>query len=355
MNGLLRAEHGSVVLRASGGVPLSGRVHVRSVLVCAAMVAATATVSFLALMVGVVTYSPAEVVRALVGDAPDSTELFVLEWRLPRALAAVVFGAVLGVAGALFQCITRNPLGSPDIIGFTAGSSAGGVAVVAFVSSSYLMVAAGALTGGFVVAALILVLSRGGGVAGFRLVIVGIGLSAMLTSLETWFVLTANIELAQVAAVWSAGSLNATSFAFTGPAMALGLIALLVTVALLGRRLSLIELGEDMSAILGANPAHTRLLAMLAGVVLVAIVTAAAGPITFVALAAPHIGRWLAGSTGVSLAPAACSGALMLATADFAAQHAIPGYSVPVGVATVAIGGLYLVILLIRENRKGNL
>ncbi|KOX07929.1 hypothetical protein ADL05_28050 [Nocardiopsis sp. NRRL B-16309] len=342
-------------MRATGPVPASGRVGVRAVLVCAGLVAATGAVVFASLMLGAVVYTPAEVALALFGDAPGSAELFVVEWRLPRALAAVVFGAMLGVAGALFQCVTRNPLGSPDIIGFTAGSSAGGVAVVAFVGSGYLLVAGGALMGGLAVAAIVLLLSRGGGVAGFRLVIVGIGLSAMLASLETWFVLTADLDLAQVAALWGVGSLNATSFEYTGTAMVAGLVALLATGAALGRRLGLLDLGEDVSASLGASPSHTRLGAVVAGVVLVAVVTAAAGPIAFVALAAPHIGRRLAGSTGVSLGPAACAGALMLASADLAAQHAVPEHSFPVGVATVAVGGVYLVTLLIHENRKGTL
>lgn len=355
MSGRLRIDHGSVVVRPSRGVRLSGRIHVRSFVACLAMGLTTVAVVLASLMLGTIVYSPTEVVAALRGDAPDAVRLFVVEWRLPRALAAVVFGAMLGLAGALFQCVTRNPLGSPDIIGFTAGSSAGGVAVLAFVGSGYLMVAAGALTGGLVVAAVMLVLSRGGGVAGFRLVIVGIGLSAMLVSLETWFVLTADLEHAQVAALWGAGSLNATSFDYTGPALVIGVVALLATGVLLDRRLGLLDLGEDVSAALGVGPSRTRLMAIIAGVVLVAVVTAAAGPITFVALAAPHIGRWLAGATGVALAPAACAGALMLASADLAAQHAIPGHSFPVGVATVAVGGLYLVTLLIRENRKGSL
>lgn len=355
MSGWLRVEQGSAVLRLTRPVPMSGRIHRRSVLVCVALVVATAATTFAALVLGTVVYAPGEVVQALTGNAPAAAELFIVEWRLPRAVAAVVFGAMLGVAGALFQSITRNPLGSPDIIGFTAGSSAGGVAVLALVGSSYLLVAAGALTGGVVVAALMLLLSRGGGVAGFRLVIVGIGLSAMLASVETWVVLIADLDHAQVAALWGAGSLNATSFAYTGPAMILGAGALLATVTLLDRRLGLLDLGEDLSASLGANPSRTRLLAIIAGVILIAIVTAAAGPITFIALAAPHVGRWLAGTTGVSLVPAACAGALMLASADLAAQHAVPGHTFPVGVATVAGGGLYLVILLIRENRKGTL
>ncbi|MEV6161423.1 iron chelate uptake ABC transporter family permease subunit [Streptomyces sp. NPDC052052] len=355
MSTWIETDRGSVVVRTRGRVPVSGRIPVRGTLVCAGIVVLTLAVTLLALMLGSVVYSPAEVFTAVFGEAPRSVELFVVQWRLPRALAAAVFGALLGMAGGLFQGITRNPLGSPDIIGFTAGASAGGVAVVAFIGSGYFLVAGGALTGGLVVAALVMLLSRGGGVSGFRLVIVGIGLSAMLVSLESWFILTADLELAQVAALWSAGSLNGTSFTFTGPALVTGCLALVLVGALMSRRLTLLDLGDDMSASLGVPPERTRLMAMVSGVVLVAIVTAAAGPISFVALAAPHIGRRLAGASGTALGPATCAGSFILASADLLSQHAIPDHTLPVGVVTVAIGGLYLMTLLVRENRKGTL
>lgn len=337
------------------GGAASELLSLRSVLVCAALAVLTAAATFAALMLGEVTHTPAEVAETLFGGGSGSAELFIVQWRLPRAVSAAVFGAMLGMSGALFQCITRNPLGSPDVIGFTAGASVGGVAVVAFVGSGYYLIAGGALTGGFAVAAIIVLLARGGGVAGFRLVIAGIAVSAMLASLETWFVLSAELELAQVAALWSTGSLNGSSFSYGGPALIAGVILLLVTGLGLGRRLSLLDLGEDVSASLGASPERTRLLAIAAGVLLVGLVTAAAGPIAFVALAAPHIGRRLAGSAGTALAPSAFAGALLLSTADLAGQHAIPGQSYPVGLVTVAVGGVYLITLIVRENRKGTL
>lgn len=351
----LSTDRGDLVLRAPGRVPVSGRVSVRAAAACAALVALTAAVTLAALMLGKVTYSPAEVFRTLTGDGTRVAELFVVRWRLPRAVTAVVLGAMLGVAGALFQCITRNPLGSPDVIGFTAGASAGGVAVITFLGSGFALVTGGALAGGLVVTVLVMLLSRGGGTAGFRLVIVGIGLNAMLVALETYLYLVADSDIAQVAAVWGAGSLNAVSFAHTGPALVAGTVATLVVGIGLQRALPLFDLGEDTATALGVRPGRLRLLLVLGGVVLVAIVTAAAGPISFVALAAPHVGRRLAGASGTALLPAACAGALILASADLAAQHAVPGLSLPVGVVTVAIGGLYLLTLLVRENRKGTL
>lgn len=280
---------------------LSALVPVRGVVGGAILVLGIVLVTVVALMLGEVIFSPVEVYQALTGNGSGSAELFVVKWRLPRAVAAAVFGAMLGLAGALFQVVTRNPLGSPDIIGFTAGASAGGVFMIAFVSSSYLAVTGGALAGGLVVALAVLVFSRGGGLSGFRLVIVGITMSATLNSLQTWLVLTANLDVALVAAVWGAGSLNGTSWGYTGPAMAAGALLMIVICVWLSRPVGLLELGEDTSAALGSAPARTRLLAIVAGVALVAIATAATGPIAFVALAAPHVGRRVTGASGSAL------------------------------------------------------
>jgi ABC-type enterobactin transport system permease subunit len=335
--------------------PLSGRIAVGSALVCTVLVLLTAVVTSLALSLGEIVFSPAEVLTALSGHASGPAELFVVGWRLPRAVAAVVFGAMLGVSGALFQTITRNPLGSPDIIGFTAGSSLAGTAAIVLIGSSFAVVAGGALIGGFVVAAAMVLLSRGGAAAGFRLVIAGIALNAMLVSTESWLVLVADLDAVLAAALWRAGTLNGADFAYIGWAMVLGAIAMVLTVLLLGRRLDLLDMGEDTSSALGGQPARTRLYAIGVGVLLVALVTASAGPIAFVALAAPHIGRRLAGSSGNALIPAACAGALLLGAADLAAQHLVPGESYPVGVVTVVGGGLYLMTLIVRENRKAAL
>ncbi|WP_226354304.1 iron chelate uptake ABC transporter family permease subunit [Pseudonocardia sp. ICBG601] len=349
------SEVRSRVVAVRVGPAVSGRMTVRSALVCATLVLLTVVVTGLALSLGQIVFSPAEVLSALAGQAPGRVELFVVEWRLPRAVAAVVFGAMLGVAGALFQTITRNPLGSPDIIGFTAGSSLAGTAAIVLVGSGFAVVAGGALVGGFAVAAAMVLLSRGGGAAGFRLVIAGIALNAMLVSTERWLVLVADLDDALAAGLWNAGTLNGTDFAFVGWALVLGGIAMALAVVLLGARLDLFDMGEDTSSALGGGPRRTRLYAIGAGVLLVALVTAAAGPIQFVALAAPHIGRRLAGSSGNALVPAACAGALLLAAADLAAQHLVPGQSYPVGVVTLVGGGLYLITLIVRENRKAAL
>lgn len=333
---------------------VSTRIPVVALLACAVQLLLAVGITFLALMHGQRTFSPGEVWQALIGEGSRQATLYVVEWRLPRALAALLFGAMLGAAGAIFQTVTRNPLGSPDIIGFTSGAYTGGIATIILVGTSYHLIAGGALLGGVLTAVAVYLLSRRGGVQGFRLIIVGIGLTAMLTSFDTWLLLVADLDVAVIAATWGVGSLNGVSWDYMMPAIWLSLVALLSTI-LVARPLAQIDLGDDQASAIGARPERTRLLAILVGVALVALPTAVSGPIAFIALAAPQIGRRLAGAPGTPILPALCTGALLLSAADYAAQHLTFGLRPPVGLVTVSIGGIHLIWLILAENRKGSL
>ncbi|MGO1855358.1 MAG: FecCD family ABC transporter permease, partial [Microbacteriaceae bacterium] len=156
---------------------------------------------------------------ALVDPDAGFARTVVLEWRLPRAVAAIVFGAALAVSGAIFQSLTRNPLASPDIIGFSTGSYTGALLVMTLIGGGYLAVGAGALVGGIVTATAVYLLAwRRSGTQGFRLLIVGIAVAALLGSFNTWLLLTANLDVALNAAVWGAGTLNG----ITGTQVTLG-------------------------------------------------------------------------------------------------------------------------------------
>lgn len=332
--------------------PLSVRIPRRFLIATIALVLLSLGITLVALMAGERWYSPPQVWQSLLGEGTRTAQLFIVEWRLPRALAAVVFGACLGAAGAIFQTITRNPLGSPDIIGFTTGAHTGGILVILFMTSSYAAVFAGALVGGLVTAIVIYLLAYRSGVQGFRLIIVGIGITAMLASLDTYLMLISASDIAMIAATWGAGSLNAVAWEHLTWALLAGVIALLLPL-LIARPLAQLPLGDERCAALGATPERTRLLALLVGVVLVAIPTASAGPIAFIALAAPQIGRRLAGSAGTPILPAMVTGACLLGVADVIAQHLTLGLRPPVGVVTVSVGGAYLIWLILRENRRG--
>src|SRR5690606_23071088 len=148
--------------------------------------------------------SPAQVVSALTGGETGLVHDIVVEWRLPRVAAALVFGAALGVSGAIFQSMLRNPLADPGIIGFSQGSYTGALIVILVVNGTYMQLVGGALLGGMATAILVYLLAFRGGVQGFRLIVVGIGVSAMLGSLNTWLILKAELEQAMAAAAWGA-------------------------------------------------------------------------------------------------------------------------------------------------------
>lgn len=342
------------VIRSSLGRALpevSLRIDVRLVVVCLGLIGATVTVLLVALSVGDYNIPLTDVMTTLAGGGTPQSRLVVGEWRLPRALLGVALGAALGMSGAVFQSLTRNPLGSPDIIGFSTGAYTGGLVVILVFGGGYLQTAVGAVAGGLVTAALVYALAYRRGIQGFRLIIVGIGVSATLASVNSWLVTRANLDDAMQAAVWGSGSLSGLGYDQLWPV--LGLLVLVCPVLLAHTpALRQLELGDDSARALGVRAEAVRLSSLLWGIVLVAIATAAAGPIAFIALVAPQIARRLTGTATLALLPAAFAGALLLLSSDVVAQRAFAPTQLPVGVMTVSVGGAYFVWLLIREGRR---
>ncbi|MCT9870561.1 iron-enterobactin ABC transporter permease [Paenarthrobacter aurescens] len=330
---------------------LSVRFDVRSILVCIPLLLAALAVAVVSLATGDYDVPVQQVLQAFTGDAPGLAQTIVMEWRLPRVLSALVFGAALGMSGGIFQSMTRNPLGSPDIIGFNTGAYTGALIVMLTVGGGYLGIATGALVGGILTALAVYLLAYRRGSQGFRLIIVGIGISAMLAAFNHWLILQAELEAALAAAVWGAGSLNGITWEQAAPAAVVAVVVGLATLAV-ARRMQLLEMGDDAARALGVRAEPTRLLLLILGVALTAAVTAVAGPIAFVALAAPQLARRLTRSAGITLVPSAVMGAFLLVSSDLAAQRLFAPIQLPVGVVTVCIGGIYLVWLLAREARK---
>jgi iron complex transport system permease protein len=347
--GAPRVDFGARVVRAHAG-RMWFRFDLRALIIGIVLAAACVGIGVAALISGEYPLTLGEVWHALSSGERDFTRTVVVEWRMPRALAAIVFGAALGASGAVFQSLTRNPLASPDIVGFSAGAYTGALIVIIVAGGTYIEVAAGALAGGIATAALVYVLAFKRGIQGFRLIIVGIAVSAMLSSLNTWLMLTADLDTALVAAVWGAGSLNGITWQQAGIGSVIVLVLLVVTLAG-ARPLRQLELGDDAAQALGVRVEPARLGLMLISVALIAVVTAAAGPISFVALAAPQIARRIAVTPGASVSLSALMGAVLLGASDYAALHALPAM-LPVGTVTVVIGGGYLIWLLIHEARR---
>ncbi|GAA4516778.1 FecCD family ABC transporter permease [Nonomuraea ferruginea] len=348
MNGV---DFGHRVVVARGPGPLSVRFGARTALVCAGLGLAALAVAVLGLGTGEFEVPPGEVIGALAGQGSGATRLVVVEWRLPRVLLALLVGAALGLSGAVFQSLLRNPLGSPDVIGFNTGAYTGVLVTMLLVGRDYHQTAAGALAGGLLAAAVVYLLAYRHGVHGFRLIVVGIAISAILASVNQWFVIKVQLQLAVAAAIWGQGSLNTVTWEQV-PAVAVAVALLTAGLLALWPRLSLLAMGEESAAALGVRTERTRLLYLVIGVALTAVATAAAGPISFVALAAPQLARLLTRTAGVALAPSAVMGALLLTTSDWLGQRLFAPTQLPVGVVTVSLGGLYFAWLLARPMRK---
>ncbi|WP_354053635.1 iron chelate uptake ABC transporter family permease subunit [Dietzia sp. 2505] len=305
-----------------------------------------------ALSVGERTIPLGRVLGAFAPGADRVDAMVVVEWRAPRALAAAVFGACLGVSGALFQSLTRNALGSPDIIGLNTGAFTGVLVAISLGCTGYAAFATGALTGGVLTAALVYLLAYSAGLQGFRLIIVGIAISAFLGSVNTWIIVKSDLDVALRAAVWGAGSLNGVRWPQLIGAGASALV-LASMVPWLTRVVRQLELGDESAQVRGVRPEPGKAAVVLVGVALTSLVTAVTGPISFIALSAPQIARRLrTRSGGVDPVGSALTGAVLLSAADLLAQHALPMTSVPVGAVTVCLGGAYLIYLLLRENER---
>jgi iron complex transport system permease protein len=211
-------------------------------------------------------------------------------------------------------------------------------------------IAAGAVVGGVATAVLVYVLAYRGGVQGYRLVLIGIGIAAMLVAVTDYLLTRSTLEEAQAANVWLTGSLNGRGWEHVRPVGA-ALAILLPATALLARQLRMLELGDDVARALGVSIERSRLALILVAVLLAAVATASAGPVVFVALAAPQIARRLTGASGPGVACAALVGAALWLGADFASERVFGPTQLPVGVMTGVGGGLYLIWLLRREWR----
>ena len=339
-----------------GPVGLAWRPRVLGWTVGAVVVALALVV--LGVAVGSNWIAPGVVVRALLGTEGGPDGFIVTTLRLPRVLTGALVGLVLGVAGALTQTVTRNPLGTPDIIGVTSGASVGAVAAIVVGGGTY-SVSAVVLSGGIPVAATIGALVAAvavyglgwrGGVQSYRLVLVGIGVSATLDAVTSYLLVRAKITVATAASQWLVGSLSSTSWSTVWPLLlvaAVGVPIALATSAALG----IGQLGDEVATGVGLGVQRHRLLVLALAVVLTAAAVAAAGPIGFVAFVVPQVALRLAGTNRPPLLLAGALGTVLVLGADLLARSAFP-WQVPVGIVTTVVGAPYLIWLLVRHRKE---
>lgn len=321
-----------------------------------ALLAALALASIASLAIGARSIPPLEVWQILLGDDTGQNAAVITQLRVPRTLIAIVAGAALGVAGALIQAVTRNPLADPGILGVNAG------AAFALAIGSGLIGVSGALgtltlayLGAF--AASVLVYAIGslgrGGTSPVRLILAGVALGAVLAGITRAIVLTDRERFAGMTA-WESGSLldrDADLLWYAVPFVLLGLgIALAI-----GSSLNAIALGDDLASALGANVLRTRILAVTAVMLLAGTATALAGPIAFVGLMVPHAVRWITGPDqrwilGYSVVAAPT----LLLLADVLGRVLISPGELPAGVVTALIGAPVLIVL-VRQRKASEL
>ncbi|MEV4335242.1 iron chelate uptake ABC transporter family permease subunit [Streptomyces sp. NPDC049597] len=339
-------------IRTPGG--FSVRVDPRASAVVLVLAAAAAASAVVLIGSGDFPMSFRDVVDTLLGNGTAAQEFIVRELRLPRVLVAVLVGASLALSGAIFQSLSRNPLGSPDVIGFGQGATVGALAVIVLFGGDSLAVSGGAVAGGLLTGVLVRLLAWKRGVQGFRLVLVGIGVAAMLTAVIHYLITKADLVDATRATLWMTGSLDGRDWAQVRPLLIMCAVLLPVVLAH-GRPLRMLEMGDDAAYGLGVPVERTRIVLMGSGVLFIAVATAAAGPISFVALSAPQLARRLTRSPGPNLAAAAVTGAALLLVADWVATNAFTDRQLPVGVVTGVLGGCYLLWLLVTERRAGRI
>lgn len=341
--------HRQLVVRREPGLAL--RASWRSITVVAILGIGALVMAVFALGVGEYPVPPGQVIDIVIGRDDSFASVLVLEWRMPRILLALLIGAALGVSGAIFQALTRNPLGSPDVIGFDFGAYAGALVAIAVFGGGYYMISISAVAGGLITAVVVYLLAYKNGLAGFRLIIVGIAVSAVLSSLCQWIILKIRLHQAVTASVWQQGSLSGLEWAQVFPVVG-ALVFAVVMLVVVGPKLPILQMGDDAAGALGIRPERVRLAYFGIGVLLIAIAAAAAGPISFVALAAPQLARRLTGAPGVGLVSAAAMGAFLLLASDLIALRIFAPAELPVGAVTVTLGGLYLVYLLVMQARR---
>jgi len=305
----------------------------------------------LTLMLGQSFTPPSDVMRVLLGEHVQGASFTVGQLRLPRAVLAVLAGLSFGLGGVAFQIMLRNPLASPDIIGISSGASAAAVFAIVVLSMSGPAVSIFAVVAGLGVALLVYGLSFRNGVAGTRLILVGIGVSAMLESFIAYILSSAPAWNLQEAMRWLTGSVNGARLDQTLPL----LLALCVFGGLLlsrSRDLEALRLGDDTAAALGTRVATTRIIVIIAAVGMISFATAVTGPISFVAFLSGPIAARIIGNKGSLLIPSALVGATLVLVGDYCGQFLLPS-RYPVGVVTGALGAPYLIFLIIRVNRTG--
>lgn len=342
--------HRPVVVRLGR---FSRAINLRTLAVVAVLSGVCLALMFASLSLGKYALSPSDVLAVLSGEGSRRDTFIIDILRMPRLLMACMVGAALGLSGLILQSIIRNPLASPDIMGITGGASVAAVCFLSFlapqVSQQWLPIAA--IGGASVTAASIYLFAFKQGVTPARLVLTGIGISALMAAMVTLLMVLSPLSSTLSAYVWLTGSVFGASWADVR-SMALWLAVLLPLLGYAARSVALLELDDAFASGLGLRVQRARCVLLALSVALAASAVAHAGAIGFVGLIAPHMARALVAHAFAGLAVAAALiGALLVAASDLAGRTLFLPLDLPAGMFVSGLGAVFFIYLLLRQFR----
>ena len=281
---------------------------------------------------------------------PDDKNYFTLmEYRLPRAVLAILLGGALAISGVLVQSVVRNPLASPDILGINNAAGLVAVSVLMFLPNlAFYWMPIFAFLGG-VLSFVILWMVCGFNFRPIKMAIIGVALSALWAAISHYLMLTNPVEI-NTAMLWLTGSLWGRSWSYLNVVLP-WLVVLLPLPFIFCRDLDTLGLGENKASTLGVTVNKVQISVLVLAVALSTTAVAICGPIAFLGLVAPHLARRLVGGRHRTLLPAALIiGALLLQLSDILARVIDPPTELPAGILTAIIGAPYFFYLLMRTK-----
>ncbi|MEF3119469.1 Fe(3+)-hydroxamate ABC transporter permease FhuB [Streptomyces chrestomyceticus] len=287
--------------------------------------------------------------QAIFGQGDRFDVLLVQKFRLGRIVAGLAAGAALGLAGCLTQTLARNRLATPELLGVNDGATAAVLLSVTLSATGTFGAWWAGPLGALVAAVVVTVVSGGLGQRGYRVLVVGLAMSALASAVTQVALSRRSLNSASSLYVWTSGSLNGRSYAVAVPVL-IGLAVLVPLSLAVARHLGVLRFDDATASSLGAAPGRTRAVCLLLAVALAGLAVGICGPVGFVALASPVIASRLAGPLRVPLVGTMLTGALLVVAADTVGRIVFAGTEVPVGVVTTVLGGPFLLWVLLGRS-----
>lgn len=331
----------------------------RAIKVLIIMALATLLVFIISTGIGDMNISPLSVVQVFFGGGTEMEQLVVTSFRLPRIIVALMAGMALAVAGGILQGMIRNPLASPDILGITGGATAAVVGFLAIFSDdnnaltvSIKWMPLAAFAGAGIIAILVYFLAWKNGVSPIRLVLIGIGISALMQAFTTLLMILGPIYRASQANIWITGTVNGSTWNNVSLLVPWTFV-LIIFALVMARKMNIQELGDEIAIGVGGQVQRQRFTLLMISTALIGGSVAFAGGMGFVGLMAPHMARRLVGSSYESLLlVSALIGGILVMIADLIGRTLFSPLEIPAGVFTAGIGAPYFIYLLFKTRNS---